>query len=84
MVSYIDGLVQDCSISIALAMEILQSCSKPSMHKAKLSSRYWTVVVINKQRYDTVTFAQQSLKHGWCNHEQHQVSDTRLMFLTVG
>ena len=27
----IDGLVQDCSISSALAMEILQSCTKPSM-----------------------------------------------------
>ena len=26
----IDGLVQDRSISIALAMEILQSCTKPS------------------------------------------------------
>ena len=26
-----DGLVQDCSISIALAMEILQSCTKPSI-----------------------------------------------------
>ena len=26
----IDGLVQDCSISSALAMEILQSCTKPS------------------------------------------------------
>ena len=26
---YIDGLVQDCSISSALAMEILQSCTKP-------------------------------------------------------
>ena len=25
----IDGLVQDCSISIALAMEMLQSCTKP-------------------------------------------------------
>ena len=25
----IDGLVQGCSISIALAMEILQSCTKP-------------------------------------------------------
>ena len=28
--SYVDGLVQDCSISSALAMEILQSCTKPS------------------------------------------------------
>ena len=26
---HIDGLVQDCSISSALAMEILQSCTKP-------------------------------------------------------
>ena len=26
--AYIDGLVQDCSISSALAMEILQSCTK--------------------------------------------------------
>ena len=28
---YIDGLVQDCSISIALAMLILQPCTKPSI-----------------------------------------------------
>ena len=28
---YIDGLVQDCSISIANALEILQSCIKPSI-----------------------------------------------------
>ena len=26
---YIDGLVQDCSNSSALAMELLQSCAKP-------------------------------------------------------
>ena len=28
---YIDGLVQDCSNSSALAMELLQSCTKPSV-----------------------------------------------------
>ena len=28
---YIDGLVQGCSISIANAMEILQSCTKSSI-----------------------------------------------------
>ena len=28
---YIDGLVQDCSISSVLAMKILQSCTKSSM-----------------------------------------------------
>ena len=26
---YIDGLVQDCSNSIAKALELLQSCAKP-------------------------------------------------------
>ena len=26
---YTDGLVQDCSNSIALAMELMQSCTKP-------------------------------------------------------
>ena len=29
---YVDGLVQDCCISSALGMEILQSSTKPSMH----------------------------------------------------
>ena len=33
---HIDGLVQDCSISNALAMEILQSCTKPSICKSHL------------------------------------------------
>ena len=28
---YIDGLVQDCSISIANTLEILRSCTKPSI-----------------------------------------------------
>ena len=27
--AYIDGLVQDCNISSALAMEILQCCTEP-------------------------------------------------------
>ena len=40
LIPYIDGLVQDCSISIANALEILQSCIKPSI----LSLCYfWTV-----------------------------------------
>ena len=29
--AYIDGLAQDCSNSSALAMELLQSCTKPSI-----------------------------------------------------
>ena len=28
---YIDGLVQDCSNSTANALELLQSCTKPSI-----------------------------------------------------
>ena len=31
LLAYNDGLVQDCSISIANALEILQSCTKPSI-----------------------------------------------------
>ena len=30
--AYIGGLVQDCSNSIANALELLQSCSKPSIY----------------------------------------------------
>ena len=29
---YIDGLVQDCSYSIANALELQQSCTKSSIH----------------------------------------------------
>ena len=29
--AYIDGLEQDCSNSIANALELLQSCTKPSI-----------------------------------------------------
>ena len=35
---YIDGLVHDCSNSIALAMELLQSCTEPSIYGIKLIS----------------------------------------------
>ena len=36
---YIDGLVHDCSISIAKALEILQPCTKPSTYRF-----IWTIV----------------------------------------
>ena len=35
-VQYIDGLVQDCSNYIANALELLQSCTKPSISNNKL------------------------------------------------
>ena len=31
--NYIDGLVQDCSISIAIVLEIIQSYTKLSMYR---------------------------------------------------
>ena len=33
--THIDGLAQDCSISSAFALEILQSCAKPSKHASQ-------------------------------------------------
>ena len=32
LLMHIDGLVQDCSNSIANALELLQSCTKPSIY----------------------------------------------------
>ena len=37
MYIYFDGLVQECSNSIANALELLQSCTKPSIHVFHLS-----------------------------------------------
>ena len=42
VITYIDGLVQDCSISSALAMEILQSCTEPSIYTMRESTRSTT------------------------------------------
>ena len=35
-VVHVHGLVQDCGNSSAYALELLQSCTKPSMYKKKL------------------------------------------------
>ena len=43
---YIDGLVQYCSISIALAMEIQPSCTKPLILDMACLSRCCNVNVI--------------------------------------
>ena len=42
----VDGLVQDCSVSIADTLEILQSCTKPSMF-AWTTAEYVFVLVIS-------------------------------------
>ena len=48
LVSYIDGLVQDCSNSSALAMELLQSYTKPSIWSSLLHIIYWEQIVLQK------------------------------------
>ena len=40
---HVDGLVQDCSIPSVLAMEILQSCIKPSISTATTKVKEYTV-----------------------------------------
>ena len=39
IIQYSDGLVQDCSNSIANALELLQYCTKPS-YKSNIKSAY--------------------------------------------
>ena len=50
--AYLDGLVQDCVISSALAMEILQSCSKPSIlsevHQNVSENNHEKVIIFGK------------------------------------
>ena len=42
---YIDGLVQDCSNSSALAMELLQSCIEPSKCEMPAIAIYNVIII---------------------------------------
>ena len=44
---HIDDLVQGCSNSIANALELLQSCTNPSIYSLHLSVFYWCLVLIS-------------------------------------
>ena len=46
---HIDGLVQDCSNSIAIALELPQSCAKPSIHITAAVESYY-----NATKYNTM------------------------------
>ena len=46
---YIDGLVQDCSNSSALAMELLQSCAKPSI--SSLQNSHTGAIAIQQTKF---------------------------------
>ena len=41
---YINGLVQDCSDSIATALELLQSCTKPTIYSFIWDNEYFTYI----------------------------------------
>ena len=47
-----NSLLQDCSISSALAMEILQSCTKPSIYSHLSTFRWCYIVVLLHGRQD--------------------------------
>ena len=47
---YIDGLVRDCSNASALAMELLQSCTKPSILRYWFSEICWPKAPTSHQR----------------------------------
>ena len=51
---YINGLVQDCSNSIALAMELLQSCTKPLI--SCCHSCYWDRVLLVLQHIGRMVY----------------------------
>ena len=51
-----DGLVQDCSISSLLAIEILQSCTEPHLIKMDINSMWWTVLKKYEYEYDKTWF----------------------------
>ena len=55
-VKYIDGLVQDCSISVADALEIMQSCTKPSTCISTFG-RYYSFEVTNSLSCDILTLS---------------------------
>ena len=49
-ITHIDGLVEDCSISSALAVEILQSCTKPSIYGMTIPRAEWMDGLVQERR----------------------------------
>ena len=68
--SYIDGLVQDYSISIANALEILQSCIKPSISYYLGSYGPRIVTLCHKDPSTRHTKAEAKSRHGTLSYCQ--------------
>ena len=54
MTIYADSLVQDCSNSSALAMELLQSCTKPSIHYSISYMIWWAHMWRSKRQFSHI------------------------------
>ena len=57
----IDGFVQDCSISIANALEILQSCTKPSIYHT-IPPEPMTYITTAKKKHNNTVY----ISYGTC------------------
>ena len=68
--THTDGLGQDCSISIANALEILQSCTKPWMHKLAYGLNMNPLEVPGLYKNWILILSSQ-----WCHNERDGVSN---------
>ena len=55
---YLNGLVQDCSISSVLAMEIMQSCTKRFIGTSTPPVRIWLALEILKLSIGSLQYIQ--------------------------
>ena len=58
---HIDGLVQDCSNSIAGALELLLACTKPSIWSLQASNVYYNTKTLNL-KYHKISFVNTYLR----------------------
>ena len=73
---HIIGLVQDCSISIAKALEILQSCTKPSIwwhYKDNMGILIWIMLdLVTQFKYQICVCGCQLLHTMWSKLKKYQ------------
>ena len=77
---YVDGLGQDCSISSALAIEILQPCAKPSIYNILRLSGGVVVTAVSPSAHDNCFFGPPKWSQG---STSYNMSRTCFLFGTV-
>ena len=63
--SYIDGLAQNCSKSSALAMELQQLCTKPSIYSLRYAHRCMMMTSWDETLSTSLTFLDESTCYLW-------------------